>query len=612
MKKLIAQFLCVCLVFTCVALSLPQQADALSYSGSASYRSGRFYAALTNVKLTGDQRRDIVSVAKTQIGYQEGENSSHLSGEVAGGNNYTEYGRWYTSHKGTSYNHISSQWCAMFVSWCAYNAGVSTSIITCEQYTETQVKLFKNQGRAHRWSTVQSGAYTPKSGDIVYFLSSSGAASGRTVNHVGIVTGWDGSTLYTIEGNTSSAYFSTDGGCCSDKTYSISSTYVAYICDPAYEDNSEVLSDEVRSSVFDANYYAEKHADLKNAFGTDEELLYNHFKDNGMKEGRQASAIFDVQYYVQKNSDLTSIFGTDYVAALEHFVEYGYKEPRYTAKSVDVGTDFFATINYKSAGLAIGVSGTNVVTATPDSSDSQLWYFERNSDGSYVISNYASGLALDVENGSYSLSTNVQIIEKDGTNAQSWFIFENLNGTYSLRPKCAPACVLDIHAASTAAGANVQIYTYNSTPAQQFTITKDTSIVFEKEFDCKSAECETATSEGNVVMTGFTAGTDISQAVDMFNDTCKIFDENGSLVSDGRLCTGYTIKKYIGGIEANSAIVIVTGDITGDGAVTAKDVIRAKKKMLNSQTKGYLAAIDVDGSQTVTDSDITVISGLIK
>lgn len=70
-------------------------ASALSYSGSSSYKSGKYYTALTKVTLTGNQRTDIVNVAKSQIGYQEGSSSSQLSGEVRGNSNYTEYRRWY-------------------------------------------------------------------------------------------------------------------------------------------------------------------------------------------------------------------------------------------------------------------------------------------------------------------------------------------------------------------------------------------------------------------------------------------------------------------------------------------------------------------------------------
>ncbi|MBR6535421.1 MAG: hypothetical protein IKT65_07560, partial [Clostridia bacterium] len=106
-KRMIAMCMTVALLISCI----PIVSNAVSYSGSSSYMSGRYYRALSALTLTGDQRTDIVNVARSQIGYQEGSSSSQLSGEVAGEYNYTEYGRWYTSHKGTSYNHISSQWC---------------------------------------------------------------------------------------------------------------------------------------------------------------------------------------------------------------------------------------------------------------------------------------------------------------------------------------------------------------------------------------------------------------------------------------------------------------------------------------------------------------------
>ena len=58
---------------------------------------------------TGNQRQDIIGVALTQVGYREGHK------------NDTKYGDWY----GLAHN----EWCAMFVSWCARQAEVSTDIL---------------------------------------------------------------------------------------------------------------------------------------------------------------------------------------------------------------------------------------------------------------------------------------------------------------------------------------------------------------------------------------------------------------------------------------------------------------------------------------------------
>ena len=150
---------------------------------SKSYSDGVYYSNLKNVTLTGNARTDFVNIVKSQLGYHEGYSSSDLSGNSSGGSNYTEYGRW-----------IGSQgiaWCASFVSWCAAQAGIPSSVIpkTCNaNYNDfSSLKIYK------------SSAYTPKAGDIVLI----GSNNSSSVNHVGVVTGVDGSNIYTAEGNCS-------------------------------------------------------------------------------------------------------------------------------------------------------------------------------------------------------------------------------------------------------------------------------------------------------------------------------------------------------------------------------------------------------------------------
>lgn len=598
----------VCIAAVMIIACIPFSANAVSYSGSSSYMSGKYYTALTNVQLTGDQREDLVNVARSQVGYQEGSKSSQLSGEVMGKSNYTEYGRWYTSHLGTSYNHISSQWCAMFVSWCAYNAGIDSSIIKYAQYTENQVAPFRNQGRAYSWSTVLDGGYTPQAGDIVFFLSSSAAASGRTVNHVGIVTGWDGNTLYTIEGNTSSAYFDSDGGCCADKTYSRSSTYVEYICSPAYT-STDYIPSELRDVVFDHNYYSGYYSDLSAAFGTDESKLYSHFKQNGITEGRRGSPILDIAYYLQNNSDLAAAFDS-HEDVFKHYIANGYKEVRYTAPSVDLGSEIYATIDYASAGLVLDVNGTNVVTASPAETESQVWRFVKNSDGTYTITNGASGLALDVTSGSIAAGTNVGVVASNDSNAQKWFIHEYIDGTYVLRAKCGATCVMDVAGGATAPGGNVIMYTYNSSTAQRFTITP-VATPEEREF-APNDGFDVKENNGEMLITGFLPGDTTVDVSSALSDDCKVFDADGTEVKSGKLCTGYVIKKYVNGLFANKATVIVSGDITGDGTISAKDIIRAKKNAGGLVSDGYVDAIDIDGDGIVSSDDIASMAGMIK
>lgn len=81
--------------------------------------------------------------------------------------------------------------------------------------------------------------------------------------------------------------------------------------------------------IFDARYYADNNEDLKEAFGYDEELLYQHFLQYGLKEGRNMSPILDVAAYREAYADLDAAFGDDWDAYVEHFFTYGvYEEGR--------------------------------------------------------------------------------------------------------------------------------------------------------------------------------------------------------------------------------------------------------------------------------------------
>ena len=53
-----------------------------SYTPSASYRSGKYYTQLCNVSLTGNQRTDLVNVARRQLGYDEGDSITRIGAVI--------------------------------------------------------------------------------------------------------------------------------------------------------------------------------------------------------------------------------------------------------------------------------------------------------------------------------------------------------------------------------------------------------------------------------------------------------------------------------------------------------------------------------------------------
>lgn len=212
----------VCIALASLTLTSNACALTLNYTPSSSYKSGSFYSAATRVALTGSDRTNIVALAKSQVGYTEGNKSDQLSGSANGNKNYTEYGKWYG---------LQDMWCAMFVSWCAAQAGIPSGVVPRTASTVNGLDAFIAQGRAYTRNQVADGRYTPQPGDIIYFK---GTRNKNKTNHVGIVTGYSNGTVYTVEGNTTPGGNSTNGGGVYEKSYSITNSYVVYICSPNY------------------------------------------------------------------------------------------------------------------------------------------------------------------------------------------------------------------------------------------------------------------------------------------------------------------------------------------------------------------------------------------
>lgn len=104
-------------------------------------------------------------------------------GYVEGNDGYTKYGAWY----GLTYD----EWCAMFVSWSVNRAGISTNVIPKFASVKAGKAFFEDQGLFE-----YKNNYTPKKGDIIFFLNG--------ISHTGIVTKVENGRVYTIEGNSAS------------------------------------------------------------------------------------------------------------------------------------------------------------------------------------------------------------------------------------------------------------------------------------------------------------------------------------------------------------------------------------------------------------------------
>jgi len=129
----------------------------------------------------------VTDIAKSQLGFKEGPD------------NQTMYGKWYGLD--------NNPWCAMFVSWCYAEAGLSAKVAASGK------KGFASCDAGLKWfaknnKLVPIGNAQP--GDIVFFQFDDDAEP----DHVGIVKG-NNSTLkymYCYEGNTSDGKGSQSNG----------------------------------------------------------------------------------------------------------------------------------------------------------------------------------------------------------------------------------------------------------------------------------------------------------------------------------------------------------------------------------------------------------------
>ena len=198
-----------------------------TYSVSSAYKASSYYTSLCNVKLTGNQRDDIINVALSQVGYTEGSYSGDTGGADDGSYlNYVEYNYWYNKcvNSGMPVGGSYAHWCATFVSWCAEQAGVPSSILnrsTAAGHSASYFNIYFYAGG----STLNASSdnnyhflgynYTPKKGDLFYT---------RTWSHVGLVVGVSGDYVLTVEGNTNDGG-SADGLGVFRRTRAISSLY---------------------------------------------------------------------------------------------------------------------------------------------------------------------------------------------------------------------------------------------------------------------------------------------------------------------------------------------------------------------------------------------------
>lgn len=167
----------------------------------------------------------IISIAKGEIG----------TCEPSGDDKYIKV---YNALSGAGFN-MAVAWCAIFVTWVMYTAGVAKSIVPYFASCDIGMNWFKKKGL---WKNGKAygGNYTPKKGDVIFFSSKHNQ---NDSTHTGIVTGTSSNKVHTIEGNTSDAVH--------ERTYDMGDAYIlGYGC-PEYGVTVETTKDDVATSGYE-------------------------------------------------------------------------------------------------------------------------------------------------------------------------------------------------------------------------------------------------------------------------------------------------------------------------------------------------------------------------
>lgn len=125
----------------------------------------------------------------TWVAYNEVGTEESASGK-------SKYGEWYQGYKpepGAAY----ADWCAMFVSWCAYHANIPSNTITRDWDVTAHRTFFVNRSKYYTsFKPGVSGAYTPSAGDVIFMLNSA-----ADPGHVGLVYSVSSEVIMIVDGN---------------------------------------------------------------------------------------------------------------------------------------------------------------------------------------------------------------------------------------------------------------------------------------------------------------------------------------------------------------------------------------------------------------------------
>ena len=366
-----------------------------------------------NIVLAANNADDIVSIARGELGS-------------------TNYSKYYGGNKGA--------WCADFVSWCAQQAGVD-SIAKSSSCYNMYIGM-KNNGCQE--------VSSPQKGDIVFFYCTKCSSTAGKWCHVGIME----DSKYSIEGNRWSNgvskvergnSYSHNG----DLGYAHRDGIVRKYLRPKYSSpNPPTYSNFwVDHSLFDTS---ENVSFTVVASGADNYTI----GIDKIGAGRVVTEDCGSTYTIAASRLGTGEYSAYMTVANSAGYVDTYSVEFVIAEKYNLGDKFSARIQNVGTGGYVTNKNNSIVGAAESGNNDQIWYFNRQSDGSYTVMSQLNGLYMDV---SYvdnpPAGAEVHAWEFTDKWNQKFDIFYLYNAFY-IRPANTKVMVVDI------GGDNVACYAF--------------------------------------------------------------------------------------------------------------------------------------------------------
>ena len=528
--------------------------------------------------VSGDPGQTIVNIAKAQIGKT---------------GNDLPYGE---------------DWCADFVSDCADLAGQSAAVPRRGNVDDLTYAVIKIGGGKQYWNESEA-----KPGDLVFY---DGSDMNGSPNHVEIVAYVSGGKIYSIGGNTGNIYSCYNSVVSNVRQYYPTNRFL-YFIRPNYKNTNIDVKVDVGT-----NFYAQiihdgkaltqinRNVVLSTTTGAQNQLWYfertdglyykitnvgnfevldaaNQATANGTNVGTCQDYNNDAQRwcFIKSGGNLTIVpkYSSNIAVDLNggnmadgtniqlwerngSFAQaYVIITPTYNDTKIDVGTNFYAMICHN--GKVLAESNGNVVLATETRADQQMWYFEKDSNLNYKITNVKSKKCLDVAGGGTTYGTNVGTYESNNTDAQRWY-FVKSGGNLIIVPKLSSNIALDL-CGGMEDGSNIQIWGRNGTFAQEYVLITPT----------------------------YTVSYDMNGGSGSISNKTKTYGKDLTLSSTKPTRTGYDFLGWNTNKDATTAQYSAGGKYTANSGATLYAIWR---KIEDVGTGFYAKLINTNSNKAVT------------